>query len=198
MAENDGGDTGKEHDRHHDPDQHGRGAHWVYTVFFSLLFTVLDFAFLWPENHFLALAALAAALSVVMLFEAWKAGHRKLGYWGSVIFFLAAIVTYVIVVPDTEVSISLQPGNAPTPANGCDRNHAVPLGALKILIGNNALAMLNITKTTLIKNGSCESLSVTKTPSGTMTVDADLYNADGRLIMRIRDGKGTGLAGANV
>jgi len=76
------------HDLHHDPDYSGRIAHWVYTVFFSLLFVVLDFVFLWPENHFLALLALAAGISVVALYETWRVGRIVWGRSAAVILFV--------------------------------------------------------------------------------------------------------------
>jgi hypothetical protein len=88
MTGDDGDHARDKHDGHQNPDHHGHGAHWVYSVFFSLLFTLLDFAFLWPEHHFLALLSAASALSVVAVYEAWKIGRPAWGRAVAIFLFV--------------------------------------------------------------------------------------------------------------
>jgi len=74
---------------------------------------------------------------------------------------------------------------------------AIPSDALKILIGDNAFILNGMSKLTAIKVGICEVLSIERTPAG-VSVGADLYDSDGKLVARIADGKLDVLTGDNV
>lgn len=160
----------------------------------------------WPESHGLALFSGAIGTCAVLLIEC------PLRLWAAISAMIcaAAGIAYLIVgaprVPDVEVIGTLQPGNDPTPPNGCDVSPlgTYPIGtpqyhpdSIKVLVGGNAIAASGMGKFTVLQIGRCNVLSLERTPLG-MDVYADLYDADGRLIARINNNQTDVLTGDNV
>ena len=125
MTEDRGADSGGKSDNNHN--NHKDLYHWVYVFGTTVFVGVADFMFFWPENHLSALLVLAAWLGLVAIYELHT---RKMRPWGIALVVIClfgfAVITYAIVgpiqIPEIEVTGTLQPGNAPTPPNGCDRS----------------------------------------------------------------------------
>lgn len=161
----------------------------------------------WPDSHGWALFSGALGTCAVLLIE------LPLKWWGAVsaVICVGAGIAYWFVgpatVPEIEVVGTLQPGNDPTPINGCDGMQPLgtyPIGNqysdpnwVKILIGNNAIAASGMRKIIALQIGRCDVLSFERKPEG-ISVDADLYNASGRLVARIANNRIDVLTGNNV
>jgi hypothetical protein len=96
---------------------------------------------------------------------------------------------------DEEVQGVLKPANEPTPPNGCD---GTPLGsdALKILIGDNAMARSGMGSVVPIGIKDCEPLSMERTPDGVF-VNASLFDRENGAVVTIRANKISALNGRN-
>ena len=94
-SKNGGGTTNDNHDKHK------KLYHWVYVAGFSILTGVVDFIFLWPENHFAALLVIAAALSLVVIYELTIRGVSHYLVVAAVIglFILAGVANLAIKTP---------------------------------------------------------------------------------------------------
>jgi hypothetical protein len=168
--------------------------HYVYVVGFSILAGVIvDYLFLWPENHLAALLVAAAGLSLITVYE-FRNSRKGLNVTLPVLLIVGAFIANFLIPPppDIEVSGSLQAGNEPTPPNGCDKRppgfEQISPDALKILVGDNAIVLTGMGKTSVIQIGQCRPLSVERSPSG-VSFNADLYDANGKLIARLADGR---------
>jgi hypothetical protein len=165
-----------------------------------LFFFIVDALFFWFENHLLALLIGGGAI----IFILWRV--LPLGHW----LFSIAVVTVLVPVlyaaigpilaPETEVIGLLQPGNSPTPPNGCD--HAPPeaklaADTLKVLIGDNAIAKIGPGRFTALQIGECKVLGMDRTPNG-VGIFADLYGRDGKLIAKIAENSIHVLTGERV
>lgn len=84
---------------------------------------------------------------------------------------------------DDEVHGWLQPANFPTPPNGCDGY--IGTDAIKILIGNNGIALDGYGKTIALKIGRCEALSIERSEKGVF-IDAELNDGSGLSPVHIR------------
>jgi hypothetical protein len=93
---------------------------------------------------------------------------------------------------DQEVHGRLQPGNEPTPPNACSGSPGAE--PMKVLIGGNAFVKDGFGKLTALKVGTCEALSMERTPQG-ISVNADLYHQSGQFAARIRNNEITALNG---
>ncbi len=78
----------------------------------------------------------------------------------------------------------LEPGNSRSPLNACDG--ILPPDELRILFGDNAAGMFRINQVNLVQVGTCKVLWIDRTDKG-IAVNADLYNAEGNLMARVRD-----------
>ncbi len=157
--------------------------HYVYVVGFSILAGVIvDYLFLWPDNHLSALLVATAGLSLVAIYE-FRNSQKGLNISIPVMLFAGALVVNFIVgpivQPDVEIIGTLQPGNEPTPPNPCDKSAKTP-DQLKILMGGFAVSN-DKAKITALKVGNCDVLGMDRTPEG-ISVNADLYDASGKLI----------------
>lgn len=202
-----------------DHDQHKTLYHWVYVAGFCLLTAIVDFAFLWPENHLWALLALAAAVSLVAIYEMTVRGFGPCTVAATVMcLFAATILAFWVVGPipapaifptpvqrtfegqpripleDTEVHGALKSANEPIPPNGCDDAPNVAPDAVKVLIGDNAVVQNGHGKFTAIRVRSCDAVIVDKRPEGVF-VDASLYGKEGEPIATISNNQITALNG---
>jgi hypothetical protein len=89
---------------HGDHDQHKNLYHWIYVAGFTLITAVVDFMFLWPENHLAALLVLAATLSLVAIYELTVFGCSRYWIFAAVIglFAIAGIANWRIKTPPAE------------------------------------------------------------------------------------------------
>jgi hypothetical protein len=205
MAENCGTKGGNTPNDNHDKSK--KRYHWVYVAGWCLFSAFIDFAFLWPESHFWALLALAAALSLPAIYQLTVLGVSARWVVSSVAsLFAASLCVYWVVgpirIPYIEMIGSLQPGNKPTPSNGCDRPRPpgfpnIPGDALKILIGDNAFVLTGAVKFTVLQIGQCPVLSMERNESG-IWFNADVYDKDGRLVARVVNNETHIMTGENV
>jgi hypothetical protein len=190
MAEYRGADGGDEGNRNQDQNQ--RLYHLVYGLFISLAFVAADFAFLWPENHLLALLFLAATLSGLAIYE-MRVVYRlpqpmiELSIFG---ILLACGAVYFVVGPNQVAPTIgwLQPANEPTPPNGCDRLPAIyqgPKGPI-IILADSGFIPGNSANVAAIQIGQCAPVMIRQGPNGIM-VSADIYSPQGELVGQIRD-----------
>jgi hypothetical protein len=183
--------------------------HIVYSVFFCLLYTVLDVIFIFPDSHFLALVSLGLAFG----FIAWAEVPR--GYTLASVFscVLASLVAYGIVGPtppaETEAHGWIYPANEAPAETACpstpwgvganledpDRVLIVALGHSGVVIPylplkpwdikENAIAKkLNYSKRTILTVGDCKAIQITRTEDG-ISIDADVFDSAGNLSARI-------------
>jgi hypothetical protein len=121
MSEN-GTANGGDHSRNNH-NQHDARYHLVYAFGYAALSLAVDFIFIWPESHLFALLFLAAAFSLLALYELRNIPSD----WSIIvpgILFMAALTAYVIVGPvpptETETHGWLTPAKEPLPAdNAC-------------------------------------------------------------------------------
>ena len=127
MTENSERENTTSKDRHSD---HQVLYHLVYVTGWCVITAAIDFAFLWPESHLLALVALMASLSLPITYE-FTVWGMPVGWTGVTVATLFASILPIydwlgpIRVPDVEVQGWLQPGDDPTPRTGCDPVSAV-------------------------------------------------------------------------
>jgi len=188
MPENGGtnGSSGAKRDH----GEHSYLFHFVYVLGYSVLSLAADFTFIWPESHLNGLLFLAAAFSLLSVYEfrnskkGWRIG---IPIFLFVFAFIANWIIGPIQVPEVEVIGSLQPGNDPTPPIPC--NPRPPDTALKIFIGKNVAFQRDATikKLIAIRVGSCPVATMEQTAAG-IAVTASMYNSSGKLIVRIADG----------
>lgn len=196
-----------EHPQHDNPAvEQWRRHHLVYSVFFSLLFTVFDLFFVWPENHFWALLLVVCAISAVAWAELpWifslVASAAVLVIAGAIYVFAPPIIEKqplaagggtVPPQPETEVIGALEPGSAPTPPNGCDHDYQDPT-VFKVLIGDNAVAGA-FGPITPLQIGACKVVTVDPKADG-LRINADLYDESGNLVATIKDNTFHALSG---
>lgn len=160
--------------------------HLVYTVFFSLLFTLLDFVFVWPEYHLLALLALAAAFSAV----GWAELPRQWAIWSAVALFVMAGAVRMIVGPElpteTETHGWLLAANDPIPPNACSDNPRiqVPSDAILFIAGTNGIWTNEMGRSTVLTVGNSTILSMERN-GDRLSFDADIFDNVGNLVARI-------------
>jgi hypothetical protein len=100
---------------------------------------------------------------------------------------------------DNEVHGWLEPAGDPTPPNGCDRipPNILPVSdAIKILIGDNAVAKTGFGKTVALQIGKCEAVSIERTTDGVF-VNAEVFDKDGEEPIRITKNEIFSLNGEN-
>ncbi|MDT5140663.1 MAG: hypothetical protein QOD58_4925 [Mycobacterium sp.] len=170
------------------------------------LFISIDVHDIWPWSRGVAVIVGILATIALLYLEAFATG--AIGFLAfsicSAVIVLAGLVVYRAVpehkIPEIEVIATLQPGNEKAPPNPCDAMiDPNDQSFLKILVGSNAY--FGREKATAIKIGasgpnSCDVLTMERTPTG-VKVGADLYDADGKLITRIRDKEIHAISGPN-
>jgi hypothetical protein len=109
-------------DAYGDYDRHKKLVHFGYSFGGFVLTAVIDYLFLWPENHLAALLAIAAWLSVTAIVELTVWGYRPWITVSSVLgLFVGASIIDLIVGPvlptETDIHGWLEPSNEPVPPN---------------------------------------------------------------------------------
>jgi hypothetical protein len=166
-----------------------------------LIFVLVDAFGLWPQSHFWALLTGVAGIVVLLLLDGALSLVRV--SVAAVVLSAIAAATYWIVgpavAPNVEVAGSLHPDHEPTPPNACDRQsqQTLPPDTLRVLIGGAAFAQTRPGKFIVLQVGSCNVLSMERTPDG-VNVDAELYDAGGKLIATIANGQTHVMTGENV
>jgi hypothetical protein len=187
MTENNGADGNAKTDSANE--DHHALYQLVFVIFGGLVTSIVEFALLWTENHYLAFLAMASSLSLISIYQTriwgWDINWIIAGvfFWFAGAQILNGIIG-PIQIQDTEVIGELQPGNDPTPTNPCDnpvrkRNEPTP-PTLKILIGTNALAVTQTGRFKVLSIGSCPIISM-HWAQDRIAVDADLYAESGLL-----------------
>jgi hypothetical protein len=202
MTEDSNGDPGNGSEHNQDP--HKGLYHLVYVFGATVFMTVVDFMFFWSEGHLAALIILATGFSLIAIYELRARKARAKWIILLVIgFYAVAAITYCMIgpirTPDIEVTGSLQPGNEPTPTNACSPAQAVmgfPHDALTFLVGDNAAMRTSSEKAVLLQIGECRVVSMEKIGND-VSVDAVLYDTDGKLIATVTNGKIDALEGEN-
>jgi hypothetical protein len=186
MAQNGGQDDRDKRNSNHK--KYEKLYHWVYVFGVSVLFVVIDFVFLWPENHFFALLALAAIFSLTAIYELTVIGFWWTHVWGvvAVIFVLAMGVYFIVgpVPPPPPWRGWLQPANEPTPENGCgERWREAPI----LLAGSNGVIFRNpLGRVRVIAIDNCDALVFDRSENG-IKVTAPLFDDAGNSLGEIVD-----------
>lgn len=157
------------------------------------IFVFGDVYTLWENHRIVALVIAVAGLGFLLVLD--KGFSRKTIARTLVGASIVAIAAYFIgpenFVPNVEVTGTLQPANDPTPRNYCDNPEhpadmiPLPKNTLKILIGTNTWAWTKPIRFTPIVIGDCPTVTMLRTSTG-IEVGADLFDANGKLIARVR------------
>jgi hypothetical protein len=150
----------------------------------------------WNINHVLCLFLAGIGIFALIWYDD-ALNHRQLTILAAVLVVVAVGIDWVTppipAPPEAEVLGTLQPGNRPTPANGCDHPFRpdvppLPSNALKILIGDNAFVRTSTDngKFPVIRIGKCDVVRMSRTNNG-LAVDADLYNIEDKHIAHIEN-----------
>lgn len=191
MAKHDSSSNGDEAENNEK--KHEKLHHFIYVFGISVLFVTLNFAFLWPKNHLLALLALWAGLGLVMIYELTIRGVRAPWVAGAIalLFLVCGIADLAIGpirIPDTEVTGSLHAGAGPQSL--CEKKmlaaSASARNSLNVLIGNNGISIANAKELPVLAIGSCRVFWVNRGPRG-LLINAKLFDANGSLIATIRN-----------
>jgi hypothetical protein len=118
---------------------------------------------------------------------------------GGAILYLEAPMSAPPLAPaiplaDQPVHGQLKPANDPTPPNGCGPQ---PPDVFKVLIGDNAIGMSGYGKFTALQIGSCEAVSMERTPDG-VYLNAQLVDTDENKVVQILRNKIDALNGGNL
>jgi hypothetical protein len=171
------------------------------------VYLVVDVVDMWPKSHFLCLFLAFCGVLGILLFDGMFENAfpiKRIAVIGAItvaactiIYFIAPLIADIPVipkpkVPEVEVIGTLQPGTEPIPSN--DVCSMAKPDALRILIGDNTIARDIPGKFIALKIGRCDVVSMKRTSQG-VSVDADLYDGDGKLIARIRNKEIKALSG---
>ncbi len=167
--------------------------HLVYAFGYAVLSLVVDFTFIWPESHLGALLFLAAAFSLLALYELRNVKTE----WKIVavgIPFIAALTGSVIVGPvppaETEIHGWLEPTNEPLPAdNSCVKGGDVqqrrPDGIL-FTLGKTGMWFQKKSggKRPLLTVGACTLMSA-EFETNSLIFNADIFDLNHELVAHI-------------
>jgi hypothetical protein len=162
------------------------------------LFIAIDVHDIWPWSKLAAIIAGALVSIALLYYEAFAAGAIDFLTFviGSVVICFAGLVIYREVpehtVPETETIGTLQPGAQPDPASKCPP--PTTPDTWKILIGTSAIQLAEAAEIPLLAVGKCKVLTVAKGRDG-LSIAADLFDADGKLIANIKDNTFHALSG---
>ena len=197
----------------HDPDDghrnHQKLYHWVYVAGWCILSAAIDFGFFWPESHGWALLALAALLSLPVIYELTVLGFRPFQVAAAVgaLFALAGIAyLYIGPIPPPKYVGWLQPANEPTPPNPCDnmpQQYRLP-DMLLLLVGKSGFTSSPTAFVSgwpasgwpAVQIGNCEPISIKTGPNGIM-ITARFYDRNGNDVGSIKD-NGYEISGENI
>jgi hypothetical protein len=174
-----------------DYDRHKKLVHFGYSFGGFILTAIVDYLFLWPENHLTALLAMAAWLSVTAIveltvwdFSPWVTAGAVIGLFG------VAVVANFIIGPIQVAPVVgwLQPANEPTPPTLCDRAPTELREAESpvIIIGNVGFIPSDPMSYDAVQIGQCAGLNIHQTANG-IAISTDIYSREGQLIGRLRD-----------
>jgi hypothetical protein len=186
-----------------DYERHPILVHVGYVVVVTIIAAIVEYIWLWPEYHLVALLIAAAYFSTIAVVEMVVWGFRASYVTATVLclFGLAFSVFWWVGpagAPEAEIGGTLQAGNMPTPPNGCD--HApfpVPPNALKVLVGTNAFVHAGNGRFRAIQVAQCPVVSMERTDKG-ISVSAILYDSKGRLIAKITRDRIDAISGGDV
>jgi hypothetical protein len=190
MSENGATNRGDHSRSNHN--QHDARYHLVYVFGYAALSLAVDFIFIWPESHLFALLFLAAAFSLLALYEL----RNFRSDWSIVvpaILFMAALTAYAIVGPvlptETDVHGWLEPANEPFP-----KNSACLIDILQRELPNGMLFSLGKPgmwfqkksggKRPLLTVGACTLMSA-EFKNNQLLFNADIYDQNRQLVARI-------------
>jgi hypothetical protein len=172
--------------------KHEKLYHWVYVAGYIIISSAINFAFLWPESHLLALLALAALFSLPASYELTVLGISGARVVGVVAFlFAAAGGAYLMIgpIPPPEPWRGwLQPADEPTPPNACDRwpiekEMTVLLGNAAFFVTKNFLATRQDRFVPLSICGTA-AMTVERSPNG-MKINTTIHDTAGELLGNI-------------
>jgi hypothetical protein len=161
---------------------------------------IIDFVFLWPENHLLAFLALGAGASLLAIYELTVIGIKPLWIASIVaaIFVAVGVANFVApsIPPPEPWRGWLQPANEPTPVNGCTNPPSPPPGtpprpqiatdAPLVVIGGTGLSYSGREKEwKVITIGQCPSLVLIRSGEG-LKANAPIYDATGNSLGDIK------------
>ena len=184
MAKN--GSEERHHSANDNQDNHQGLYHLVYVLGFCVASAIVDFAFLWPENHFAALLALAALLSLPLVYEL-HIRKTQFAYWRVGPMPCRLVITG-----------PLLPSAVATPATPCGINPwpLIPADALRILMGDSAVIRDVPGKFVALRVAQCDVLAMERTPTG-VSVYVSLYDAAGKQIANVDGKQITAISGDN-
>jgi hypothetical protein len=179
----------------------------VGEVVILLLYFIIDAYFLWPETHLAALLAAGAGISAVLFME--LPTRRWLVSSGVVIAVFGAIffVAGPVAIQEAQITFKLLPTNEPTPKTGCDPGlgkppywsfimlsavgqaptESPPNDATIVALGSNGIILTGDKRTPIIGVGECKSLMSVQKTSDSISVNASIYDAEGKLEAQIHD-----------
>ena len=172
--------------------------HWVYVAGFCIFSAFVDFTFLWPENHLLALLALAAILSLVLIYELRVIGTPLtwITMFVAALFMIAGGIFWITgpnVSPDVEASGEgfLIPGHDPTPSNECDGVRKKPENIgydFTVIVGSVTVLTGRRMPLTVLEICNQHVLTVKPEERG-LLIDADDWDEKGQSLFSVRDNK---------
>jgi hypothetical protein len=165
------------------------------------LFIFIDVHDIWPWSHIAAVSVGILVTIALLYLEAFATG--AIGFLSflicSAVIVLSGLAIYreipLDVIPDVEVIGTLQPGAGADPPNTCPRSDSPD--AWKIFAGDMAIQFAEPLQVTVLKFGECRALTIKKDDKG-LSVEAQLFDASGKLIATIGNNEFHALSGENV
>lgn len=166
--------------------------HWVYVFGTTFLVGLVDFAFFWKENHFIALLILAFWIALISIYEL---GVRRFT-WVFILGFVMlccslAGLTHLHwpdIPEDTDREAYLWPSAKPPPSGLCEAKGHLPTGAAKVFLGSNENWVLGSNDTPILTLDERPILTA-KVSDGALLFSLDVFDQKHRIIAKIRDDK---------
>jgi len=185
--------------------------HYVYVFGGSVGVGVVDFVFIWPDHHLLALLIAAAWFSPIAIFEL-RDFRPEWRVTVPVFLFMGALIANFIIdaltpLPERIITGTLQPASDPRPQTGCDpmgpdaywspfggfirfkvqrHKEPPPADAIVVTLGSNGIIVTKNEKVPIVQIADCTLLSIQKTSNG-LLVNASVFDLQGKLEAFIRD-----------
>jgi hypothetical protein len=161
----------------------------------------------WPESHSKALLLGTVGVSVILWIELpWRWWAISTAGMGIVALGLNFIVGPVR-IQEAQLTFKLLPADEPTPKTGCDPSlgkqpywsfivvgavgqaptESPPKDATIVALGSNGLVLTGDKRTPIIGVGECKSLMSVQKTSDSISVDASIYDTEGKLEAQIHD-----------
>lgn len=189
MMEDDNSNTPEHNERQHH--QHNDLYHIVYVAGATILLGVVDFVFLYPENHLLSFLILSAWLSLPAIYELHSRGLTEhiLPTIGAI--FCIPLAMFAIIgpnlAPDMEITGALKPGVYPTPLNACTTIAGNMPGDLTIIAGSQAFILGARNNEYRMRIGTCNNIVIIRRAADGLSIDASIYNEESALLGNLRD-----------